>query len=227
MNDTILEVRRLSRYFDRGLTPAVDNVSLTLERGKLYALVGPSGCGKTTLLHCLGNLESIDSGTISYAGRPMSNIRSWPQFRREFLGFIFQFHYLLPTLTLRENIELALQLSKTVAGGEKSARVESLLQMVGLEHKADRFVENVSGGERQRTAIARAFANAPELVLADEPTGNVDSKTSAMILDYMKDYVRNENKTILIATHDPDVEAVADVVIRMIDGKIRSVTERS
>lgn len=220
MNSIILEAQGLSKRFDQGLTPAIDDVTVTLERGKVYALVGPSGCGKTTLLHCIGNLESIDSGTLSYAGRPMADIRSQTRFRRDFLGFIFQFHYLLPTLTLQENVELALQFSKTIIGNEKSDRAKALLQMVGLDHKADMFVENVSGGERQRTAIARAFANAPELILADEPTGNVDSKTSAMILDYMQTYVRTENKTILIATHDPDVEAIADEIILMKDGKI-------
>ncbi len=227
MNDTILEVRGLSRYFDRGLTPAVDHVSLTLERGKIYALVGPSGCGKTTLLHCIGNLENRDGGSIRYAGKAPEDIRSWPKFRREFLGFVFQFHYLIPTLTLQENVESALQWSGTVPVHEKRARSAALLETVGLQHKKDMFAENVSGGERQRAAIARAFANAPDLVLADEPTGNVDSKTGAMILDYMKEYVRNENKTILIATHDPDVEAIADEIIPMKDGRIRSVSERS
>lgn len=220
MNSVILETRNLNKSFDQGLTSAINDISLKLSRGKLYALVGPSGCGKTTLLNCIGNLDTVDSGTIHYSGKPKTSIRSWPQFRREFLGFIFQFHYLLPALTLQENVELALQPSNTVSRREKKTRVQKLLHMAGLDHIANRFAENVSGGERQRTAIARAFVNTPELILADEPTGNVDSTTSAMILDHMKAYVRKENKTILIATHDPVIEAIADEVISMKDGEI-------
>jgi len=219
MNEIILEAKNLYKRFDQGRTPAVEEVSLKLEKGKIYALVGPSGCGKTTLMHCLGNLESVDSGSIFYAGKPAESIRSWAAFCRDFLGFVFQFHYLLPTLTLQENVEMALQLSKRFSTG-RSKRARELLRIVGLEHKAASFAEAVSGGERQRAAIARAFANGPELILADEPTGNVDSQTGGMILEYMRHYVRTEKKSILIATHDPDVEAIADEIITMRDGRL-------
>lgn len=222
MNDIALQTVGLGKRYDGGKTVGIEAVDLQLEQGKLYALVGPSGCGKTTLLHCIGNLEHAYSGSIVYRGTPAKAIRNWPDFRQRFLGFVFQFHHLLPTLTLRENIDAALQLDHTLDAKVREARMDALLEMVGLLSRADALAENVSGGQRQRAAIARAFANRPDLLLADEPTGNVDSATGAMILAYMRRYVEDEHKTILVATHDPEVVAIADEVIAMKDGRIVS-----
>lgn len=222
MHDILLQITGLCKRYDGGKTVGIEAVDLQLEQGKFYALVGPSGCGKTTLLHCIGSLEHADSGSIVYRGTPAEAIRNWPDFRQRFLGFVFQFHHLLPTLTLRENIEAALQPDRSLDAKARGARSRALLDVVGLAARADALAENVSGGQRQRAAIARAFANRPDLLLADEPTGNVDSATGAMILAYMRRYVQEEHKTILVATHDPEVVAIADEVIAMKDGRIVS-----
>ncbi len=220
MNETILEVKHLCKRY--GQEEVLHDISFSLEHGKIYALAGPSGCGKTTLLHCLGTLEPFDGGLVRFNGKTFDDIRSLPRFRRESIGFVFQFHYLLESLTLYENILLAMAFS-SLSEAEKNARVAELLASVGLAGKSASFPDRISGGERQRAAIARAFANAPQLIFADEPTGNVDSRTTKLILEKMQTYVGKNGTTMLIATHDPLVVDIADEVLLMQDGRIKGM----
>ena len=215
-----LEVASLFKSYDNGLVPALRGLSFTLQSGKIYALTGSSGCGKSTLLNLIGMLDRPDSGEIFYEGKPLSRYKDPGSFRRNYLGFVFQFHYLIPVLTLRENVETALLTGTKQDRHQREIKARHLLEEMGLAHKADARASKVSGGERQRAAIARALANDPKLILADEPTGNVDSKTSEMILKKMRDYVSKTGATMLIATHDPQVAAFADATFHMQDGQI-------
>lgn len=216
----ILEVNNLGKRYEDGDVSALNGVSFALEEGKIYALMGRSGCGKSTLLNLIGQLDSADQGTVLYQGKTIDAFASMSDFRRDFLGFIFQFHHLIPVLTLYENVEMALALHPSLSHKSQQAKIHEVLDAMGLVDKMHRRVSHVSGGERQRTAIARALINHPKLILADEPTGNVDSKTSITILQTLREYVNTHHSTLLIATHDPEVERFADTVFSMEDGQI-------
>jgi putative ABC transport system ATP-binding protein len=218
-----LEVKNLYKSYDNGLVTALRGISFQLQRGKIYALMGSSGCGKSTLLNLIGTLDKPQSGTILYEGKEITAFHSPSQFRREYLGFVFQFHHLIPVLTLRENVETAMLSNRTLNSKQRQEKAIQLLHDMGLKGKEESKATKISGGERQRVAIARALANNPKLILADEPTGNVDTKTSAMILQKLRTYVNNYKSTILIATHDPQVGALADTIISMQDGKIITI----
>jgi putative ABC transport system ATP-binding protein len=220
-----LEVRNLCKSYDRGLVPALHNISFELQNQKIYALMGSSGCGKSTLLNLIGTLDTPDHGDIYYEGQSIDAFKNPGEFRRTYLGFVFQFHFLIPVLSLRENIETALLTNQTMNASQISDKAYRLLEDMGLAHKTEFRANKVSGGERQRTAIARALANDPKLILADEPTGNVDTKTAAMILQKMRYYVENMHATMLIATHDPEVGKIADSCIFMQDGRIIEIVE--
>lgn len=169
MNKTsIITIEGVSKSYDNGLIQALSDINLNFERGKIYALIGPSGCGKSTLLNLIGTLDTIDSGSILYDNIPLDKVGPIDQFRRHFLGFIFQFHHLISVLTLKENIELALLLDKTITSSQCEEKAIALLKEMGLEHRMNSYVSEISGGERQRGAIARALANSPSLLLADE-----------------------------------------------------------
>jgi len=218
----LLEVDGLNKQYDHGLIPAVNNVSIVLDTGKIHVLSGRSGCGKSTLLHLLGALDTPDSGIIRFEGRSLDEVDSLTRFRRENIGFVFQFHHLLPLLTLRENVEAALLFCTKFPDKEKKERAQEILTEMGLEHRLDQFANQVSGGERQRAAIARAFVTHPKLIMADEPTGNVDSVTAKGIMEILKYRTREEGATALVATHDPLVRSYADTILYMEDGKIIS-----
>jgi len=220
----LLQVSKLHKYYTDGNVRAVKDVSITLEKGRIYALMGSSGCGKSTLLNLIGQLDHVDRGELKYQGLPTEKSTINSQFRRQFFGYVFQFHHLIPVLTLRENIEAAL-IHNRMTTSERRLRAETLLQDMGLKHRMDSRTIKVSGGERQRAAIARALANNPSLILADEPTGNVDSKTSQMILTHLQRYVKQQQSAMLIATHDTQVSSIADVVLHMKDGEIVSVDD--
>lgn len=222
----IVEIKALHKVYDNGLVYALQGINLTLERGKIYALMGPSGCGKSTLLNLIGTLDTQTSGEILYEGKHLHELGKLHKFRRDFLGFIFQFHHLIPVLTLRENVESPLLSKRDVSAKERSKLALNLLEDMGLTHRVNSYANEISGGERQRGAIARALINSPQLLLADEPTGNVDSKTAEKILKKFQNHVRKGNATILIATHDPDVAAIADIIIEMKDGKIISIIDK-
>lgn len=218
----LFQANELYKFYSDGAVQAVNGVSLTLDKGKIYALMGSSGCGKSTLLHLIGQLDSPDHGSRLYQGVDEKNLTVNSQFRRDFFGFVFQFHHLIPVLTLTENIEAAL-IYQGMTASERRLKAASLLQDVGLGHRITSRANKVSGGERQRAAIARALANRPSLILADEPTGNVDSSTSAMILHQLQQYVKQNQSALLVATHDTQVGQIADVILRMKDGRITSV----
>ena len=225
-NTTLVELCNVSKSYDNGLIHAVVNVSLTLKRGKIYVLSGSSGSGKSTLLNMIGTIDAPSSGTILYKGKTKDMLGAISHFRRDFIGFVFQFHHLIPVLTLGDNVEVPMLSNPNISSLERRRKVQYLLELMGIDHKIDAYSNAVSGGERQRGAIARALANDPELILADEPTGNIDSKTTKQILIKLREYVKKTGGTILIATHDNDVTMIADTIIAMEDGKIISVTNK-
>ncbi len=221
----IIEIKNVNKSYDKGKTLALKDVSLSLEEGKFYTIVGKSGCGKSTLLNILGTIDEPTSGEVLYEGKKLEKYLSISNFRRYFIGFVFQFHHLIPVLTLRENIEVSLFSNSDYSKELMKEKSIKLLMEFGLENKADSLANEVSGGERQRCAIARALANNPKLILADEPTGNVDTTTTKLILDKLIKYQKKYNSTILLVTHDPLIAKISDTIIYLEDGKIISIKE--
>ena len=213
MND-VLRLEGISKTYGKGgpaPVPVLTDLSLSVGRGEVVALVAPSGAGKSTLLHIAGLLDTADSGRVLLNGRDMSDEsdRSRTGARREALGFVYQFHHLLPEFTAAENIVLP-QLANGVADRAAQARAQDLLTRVGLSHRADHRPAQLSGGEQQRVAFCRALANAPALLLADEPTGNLDPGTSDKVFDVLMALVRETGLSALIATHNHELAARMD-----------------
>lgn len=223
-NDVSLEARSLTRVYHRGSEkiPALDGVSLTIRRGEFVSFMGPSGSGKTTLINLLGCLENPSSGQLHLAGRSIFGNgkilgeRDLTRIRREVFGYIFQNFYLIPTLTVRENVALPLAFYKK-PGVE--GEVERLLGMLGMDHRMNHLPGQISGGEMQRVAIARALVNRPEILLADEPTGNLDSKRSGEIGEVLQELNKNAGLTIVMVTHNPGLGRLAGRQIEMRDGQ--------
>jgi len=215
------EVRK--RYVSGGgsVVTAVDGVSLTVEAGEMVALSGPSGSGKTTLLQLAGALLPADGGTISLAGRDVSKLtpREADDYRRLQVGFVFQETYLMPSVAIAENAALKL-LAGPLPVAAARRRAEPWLARVGLGDRLRAVPQELSGGERQRAAIALALANEPPLVLADEPTSSLDSKTGAEILTMLREIAHERAAAILVVTHDPQAEAIADRTLHMRDGRL-------
>ena len=205
---------------------ALDAVSIEIARGDMLAIMGPSGSGKSTLLHLLGALETPTSGTIELAGRRYDGIddSELTALRRDTIGFVFQFFNLLATLTAEENVLLPALIAGR-QGAEMRARAADLLARVGLGARADHLPSELSGGEQQRVSIARALLMRPALVLADEPTGNLDSHSSAEVLDLLGELNRDEGHTIVIVTHDPSAAATAKRVMFLRDGRVAGGVE--
>jgi putative ABC transport system ATP-binding protein len=220
-----IEIRGLTKVFGSGETAvrALDGVDLEIGRGEMVAIMGPSGSGKSTLLHLLGALETPTSGSIALAGRRFDGLddRELTLLRREGIGFVFQFFNLLPSLTAEENVLLP-ALIAGLRDEAIAARARALLDRVGLAGRAAHLPSELSGGEQQRVSIARALLMEPALVLADEPTGNLDSKSEAQVLELLAELNREEGHTIVMVTHDPDAAAVAGRVVFMRDGRIES-----
>jgi len=215
----LLEARNLSRRFeDRWVLQEVD---LTVAAGERVALLGPSGCGKTTLLNLLGGLDRPDRGEVRFRGESLAAAGPGrlAQLRREALGTVFQFFHLVPTLTARENIELPLQLLGWPRP-RRDARVAGLLEAVDLAGRAQAWPRELSGGELQRVAVARALAARPALLLADEPTGNLDSASGARVLDLLADLSAQEGAALVMVTHSEAAAAICHRVVRMQDGRI-------
>ena len=215
----VLRLEGISKTYGKGgpaPVPVLSDLSRSVGRGEVVALVAPSGAGKSTLLHIAGLLDTADSGRVLLNGRDMSdeNDRSRTGARREALGFVYQFHHLLPEFTAAENIVLP-QLANGVADRAAQARAQDLLVRVGLSHRADHRPAQLSGGEQQRVAFCRALANAPALLLADEPTGNLDPGTSDKVFDVLMALVRDTGLSALIATHNLELAARMDRVIRL------------
>jgi putative ABC transport system ATP-binding protein len=222
----IVQIRGLSKFYAEGeRTRAVlEAVDLDIQEGEFLVLLGKSGSGKSTLLNLLSGIDQADSGSVVIDGTDISHLdeRRLTLFRRQHLGIIFQFFNLIPTLTVLENITLPLELSGQT-NGEKRAR--SLLEAVGLGNRGDDFPDKLSGGEQQRVAIARALVNQPALVLADEPTGNLDEETGKQILALLLELTRDAGRTLVMATHNPEIVPLADTVCRIHDHKL-IVTQR-
>jgi len=212
-----LEARGLRKTFEDGLVVALERADLSLGPGERVAIMGPTGCGKSTLLALLCLLELPDAGEISFDGLSAQAIKNPERWRLENVGIVFQFHHLLPHLTALENVTLPL-VARPMRQSEREQRGMDLLEGFKLTHRAHTLAAKLSGGERQLVALARALVNQPRLVLADEPTGSLDSKTGVLLLDYLFNPPYSLQPTILLVTHDPAVAARADRVIRMRDG---------
>jgi putative ABC transport system ATP-binding protein len=219
----VAKVENVTRVYTIGKieTQALRGVSLTIERGEFTALVGPSGSGKTTLLQLLGCLDQPTSGKVFIDGRDVSGLsrNERADLRRDKLGFVFQFFALIPTLTAYENVELPLLLGGNGTSA-RAGRVDQLLAAVGLSDRAHHRPDQLSGGEQQRVAVARALASRPSIVFADEPTGNLDSSSGAELLQFMRDAVDRFGQTIVMVTHDPGAASYADRVVFVADGRI-------
>jgi len=219
MPAAVLEVASLSKsYAER---PILRGVSFQLAAGERAALLGPSGSGKTTLLNCIGGVDRADSGQVIVAGAALPELDAdgLARVRRTHIGTVFQFFHLLPTLTAAENVELPLQLLG-VSTAERESRVRSLLERVGVAHRASALPSELSGGEMQRVAIARAVIHRPALLLADEPTGNLDSTTGAQVLDLLAEIVQETQAALLMVTHSEEAAKRCERVLRMRDGEL-------
>ena len=217
--DVLLEIDGLRREFDDGHVLALRGVDLTIHEGEYLAIMGSSGSGKSTLLSLLGALDTPDGGEIRYRGQSLATYPDLGQFRARHLGFIFQSFLLLPTLTALENVQVPM-FEMPWPRAERQRRARELLEAVGMSHRLDHMPEKLSGGERQRVAIARSLANEPSILLADEPTGNLDSKNSAQIMDLLRSVHHRRKNTMILVTHDPAVARTADRIVTMKDGLV-------
>jgi len=222
----IYEVRNVSKWFTKGPTivRAVDGVSLEIEAGEFVALEGSSGSGKTTLLQLLGALDRPSEGVVAFEGRDLATLRDndLAHLRLSAFGFVFQQFNLIPTLSALQNVEVGLA-PAGVRGDELRARSAALLAEVGLAARAEHLPAQLSGGEQQRVAIARALATEPRVILADEPTGNLDSATGADVIDLLAGLAAKHGATVVVATHDADLASRAPKRLAMRDGKILSL----
>lgn len=220
-SDAIVETRELTKLYGDGTqVRALDGVNLVVGRGEFVAIVGPSGSGKSTLLNLIGALDRPTSGDIIIDGKSLSQVRDLDRFRSQTVGFVFQTHNLIPTLTARENVEIPLYES-TLSEGKRRARAGELLNLVGLGKRMHFLPNQLSGGERQRVAIARALANHPAIVLADEPTGNLDSKNTTEILGLVSELNRTQGTTCIVVTHNHEVARATRRIITLRDGRIQ------
>ena len=216
-------VRKLYHPGEPDEVRALDGVDLTIARGEYLSIEGPSGSGKTSLLNLIGLLDVPSEGRVLWQGAPVEGLseRERTRLRRTGIGFIFQRFYLLPTLTAMENVELPLQ-ARGVASAERRLRARMLLAQVGLGDREGSFPHQLSGGEEQRVAIARALANSPQLLLADEPTGELDSTRAQQVLDLLEDAHRRSGAAVVVVTHNPAVAARASRHLEMRDGRVVS-----
>jgi len=225
MSELFLSARALTKTYavGRRSLEVLRGVDLTVSRGEFLALRGASGAGKSTLLHLIGGLDSPNAGEIFFKGQNLANFSEseLTQFRSRRVGFIFQAYHLLPELTALENVCLPARVAR-ISAGQAGRRGRELLVRVGLKDRTDHKPSELSGGEQQRVAIARALINEPELLLADEPTGNLDSKTGGEIIELLKNLCSEKQMTLVIATHDEKVAARAERTIQLVDGQVQS-----
>jgi putative ABC transport system ATP-binding protein len=214
----VIETLDVVKQFDGGIVRALDGVSIRIARGEFVAVTGPSGCGKSTLLHLIASLDAPTSGQIVVNGRDLRAAGN-ERYRRHDVGLVFQLHNLLPHLNAMENVEIPM-FSNGMSHREQREQARALLASVGLSSKEKTAPPRLSGGERQRLAIARALANSPSIILADEPTGSLDSVSVERILDLFRDIRAQRGVTILLVSHDMHVAGAADRVIRMRDGRV-------
>lgn len=217
----ILEVKNLCKTYgtNQNIVKACDNISFSVEKGEFVAIVGASGSGKSTLLHLIGGVDNMDSGQIIVGGEDISKLSSnqLAIYRRRQVGLVYQFYNLIPTLTVEENISISKRLDGQRVGEEDMLEI---LRVVGLSERRNNLPNQLSGGEQQRTSIARALVNRPSILLADEPTGNLDTKSSDEVVNILKSYNKIYKQTIILITHNPEVANVCDRIIEIADGKI-------
>ena len=219
-----LEIKDMKKSFGSGesYNQVLKGITTNIEQGQMCVIQGNSGSGKSTMLNCIGGLDTMDSGSVKVEGNEISGLNAdeLSEYRRSNLGFIFQFYNLVPNLTVKENIEICQFLT------EDSLDMEELLDTLGLTEHQDKFPAQLSGGQQQRAAIARALAAKPAIILADEPTGNLDSVTSHDVLGLLKMAARQFSQTLILITHDRDIAQLADRIVHIEDGKIVGDTRK-
>jgi putative ABC transport system ATP-binding protein len=218
----LLYADHLEKTYPDGLVRALNGVTLGVREAEYIAITGPSGCGKSTLLNLLGALDRPDGGEVYFRGEPLSARRDLDRFRSRQIGFVFQSFFLLPTLTARENVQVPMFEGPRLSARDRQAKAEALLELVGMGGRAGHRSSQLSVGERQRVALARALANDPVLLLADEPTGNLDSDNADKVLDLFDALRRDRRLALVVVTHSQEVAGRADRVVRMKDGRIVS-----
>jgi ABC-type lipoprotein export system ATPase subunit len=216
-------VARVAKSFERGRIVALEDVSFQTDAGEFVALTGPSGCGKSTLLNLIGALDRPDRGTITVGGESVDSLADPSGYRATTVGFVFQLHNLIATLSALENVQVPM-MGRGLDRAARQRRAEELLQQVGLGQRLRSRPPTLSGGERQRVAIARALANGPRLVLADEPTGSLDSVTGGQIVELLQRLREEHRMTVLLVTNDASVAAAADRSLHLLDGRIAAAT---
>ena len=218
--EQLVETRELTKIYGDGQgVRALDSVDLTVGHGEMVAVMGPSGSGKSTLLNMLGGLDLPTSGQVFINGQDLATVRNLDSFRARTVGFVFQLHNLLPTLTALENVEVPMR-GQPIGRGSRRERAKELLALVGLADRAGHLPSQLSGGQRQRVAIARALANQPRLILADEPTGNLDSAAGEEIMNLLAELNASQGTTIMVVTHDRRVARATERILTMRDGRI-------
>ena len=221
MSEILIQTEALEKVYGVGdsAVRALDGVTFSVDSGELLAIMGPSGCGKSTLLNMIGALDQPSSGNVWVAGENLAKLKNLDTFRARTVGFVFQLHNLLPTLTALENVEVPIH-GQPMSAGKRRKHAKELLELVGLSDRMDHQPSQLSGGQRQRIAVARALANDPALILADEPTGSLDSQSGEEILALLADLNRVQGTTIAIVTHDRRVAQSTERILRMQDGRI-------
>jgi len=216
--DALFRTVNLTKVYSDGSVNALVDANVLIPRGQYVAVMGPSGSGKSTLLNLLGALDRPTSGEVFFQCQPLSAMRDLDHFRARQLGFVFQSFYLLPTLTAAENVQIPM-FEIGIRAAERARRAAELLELVGMSHRAGHLPRQLSVGERQRVAIARALANRPIVLLADEPTGNLDSHNAAQVLELFE-RLHQQQMTVVVVTHSPEVASRAQRIIRLRDGKV-------
>ncbi len=219
MTSALLEARGLKKHYDEGRIEALRGVDLSIATGEYVAISGPSGSGKSTLLQLLGGLDSPSSGEVRFENSTLKSAADLDRYRSDKVGFIFQAFHLLPTLNAIENVQVAM-LARQTNGMRRAQQAEMLLEEMGLKDRHRHYPNELSAGERQRVAIARALANDPAVLLADEPTGNLDSVNSARIMEILTGIQRDRGMTLIVVTHDQEIASSAPRHIRIRDGRI-------
>lgn len=217
----VIEIKGLKKSYEDGRIKALNGIDLEIKEGEFVSIIGPSGSGKSTILNMIGALDRAAEGSIKVAGIDLVQKKDLSQFRSQEIGFVFQLHNLIPNLSVLENVQIPMY-ETNFSSQQMEERALGLLESVGLGDKIHQKPTKLSGGQRQRVAIARALVNKPSIILADEPTGSLDSKTGDLVLDLLKDLHQKENVTLIMVTHEPYVANLADRTITVLDGEIKN-----